>query len=255
MQISIAIPHYNNSQYINDLLNDDIMNDIRINEIVICDDKSDNSNVHKLKELVYDLNLKNNKIKLYFNETNIGCYHNKLNTLSKCTNSWACIIDSDNIIDKSFIDKIYSLNNWDTNTIYAPMWANTFGEFPSQDSSPNLNYSQFNNQYIDSKKYIEIFNSGNQIFKCLINTCNYFVPVIEYLSTMKNYHYKRYKIDCLDSCVLFSDWICHGNVVLVVENLIYKHRLHKESNYVLSKSKMFTHEVEQNILLKLKNHI
>lgn len=253
MQISIAIPHYNNSQYINDLLNDDIMSDIRISEIVICDDNSESSSVHQLKQIVSDLNLRNNKIKLYFNDTNLGCYHNKLTTLSKCTNIWACLIDSDNIIDKSFINKIYSLKQWDTNTIYAPMWANTFGDSPSQESSPYLNYSQFNNTYIDSKKYIETFNSGNQVFKCLINTCNYFVPVIQYLSTMQKYHYERYKIDCLDSCVLFSDWICNGNYVFVVENLIYKHRLHNKSNYILSPSKQYTFEVEQNILKKLKN--
>lgn len=250
--ISIAIPFYNNSNYINDLLQN-IINDERITEIVICDDKSNNNELNKLKDIIFKHN--SSKIKLYQNTKNLGCYHNKLNTLNKCTNEWACLIDSDNIIDKTYIDRLYSFEKWKTELIYAPMWAYTFGTKKEQFRSPNLNYSQFKNEYIDRKKYIEYFTSGNMNFKCLINTCNYFLPVNEYLSIMKKYDYERMKIDCLDSMVLFADWIHHNNKVYIVDNLIYKHRLHTQSNFVLSPSHKFSREVESNILQKLNQYL
>lgn len=251
--ISLCIPHYNNSNYINDLLENTIDDD-RINEIIICDDRSYDNERKNLIKLVQNLNLKFDKIKLYLNNNNIGCYHNKLYTLSKCSNEWACLIDSDNIINKNYIDILYLFNNWNDNLIYAPMWAKTFKDNLQHVNSPGLNYSQFKNQYIDSKKYIELFESNNNInFKCLINTCNYFLPVKKYINIMKKYNYVRYKIDCLDSNVLFSDWILNNNKVYIVENLIYKHRLHNNSNYILSNSKKYSVEVENNILNKLKN--
>tara|TARA_B100000900_G_C20425675_1_gene652820 strand:+ start:135 stop:905 length:771 start_codon:yes stop_codon:yes gene_type:complete len=250
--ISVAIPHYNNVKYIEELLRE-IIHDERINEIIICDDSSKQDEIKKLTKLVLELTLEIKKIKLFINKTNLGCYHNKLHTLTKCTNDWACLIDSDNIIDKNYIDTLFSFDEWNTSLIYTPMWAKTFRENSNESPSPNLNYSQFKNLYIDSNKYIELFNSNNNInFKCLINNCNYFLPVKQYLNVMKKYNYQREKIDCLDSNVLFSDWIYNNNKVYVVENLIYKHRLHNESNYMLSESKQFSREVEKNILKKLK---
>lgn len=246
--ISVAIPFYNNSNYINDLL-ENIINDKRITEIVICDDKSNNNELNKLKKIICQYN--SNKIKLFENTENLGCYHNKLNTLSKCSNEWACLIDSDNIINKVYIDKLYEYENWDINLIYAPMWAYTFGETINELASKNLNYSQFKNEYIDRIKYIQYFNSGNINFKCLINTCNYFLPVNKYLSIMKKYNYERTKIDCLDSNVLFADWIHDNNKVYIVNGLIYKHRLHSQSNYTLSPSKKYSTIVESEILQKL----
>ena len=76
--ISVGIPHYNNSDYISDAI-DPLLDDDRISEIVICDDKSNDLN--KLEEIIIKYN--NPKIKLFKNDINLGCYHNKLNTVSK----------------------------------------------------------------------------------------------------------------------------------------------------------------------------
>ena len=40
---------------------------------------------------------KQRKIKLYQNTNNLGCYHNKLKSISYCSNDWAILLDSDNI--------------------------------------------------------------------------------------------------------------------------------------------------------------
>ena len=50
--ISVAIPHYNNSQYIMDALLP-IVTDDRVSEIIICDDKS--NDIDTLKELLHKL--------------------------------------------------------------------------------------------------------------------------------------------------------------------------------------------------------
>jgi len=242
--ISIAIPHYNNSNYISDSINP-LLNDDRINEIIICDDKS--NDINELENIITNYN--NPKIKLYKNEVNLGCYHNKINTVSKCTNEWCILLDSDNIYSNKCVDILYEINEWNENTIYTPSWAVTFPNEPS----PMLNYTKYDNKYITKSLYIKDFNEP--IFQCLINTCNYFLPVKNFTRIMNNlqFSYKREIIDSLDSAVIFTDWLCNNNNIYVVQNLHYHHRLHDKSNYILSKSHIYSSMVLTNLFNKVKN--
>ena len=119
--ISVAIPHYNNARFMPKTL-EHILNDDRIVEIIICDDRS--KDFDELEALIKKLD--NNKIILFKNEKNIGCYHNKLHTLTKCNQEWVILLDSDNIINKEYIDILYEIEKWNNNIIFAPMWAKTF---------------------------------------------------------------------------------------------------------------------------------
>jgi hypothetical protein len=242
--ISVAIPHYNNSSYICDAINP-LLDDDRISEIIICDDKS--NDINELENIISKYN--SSKIKLFKNEVNLGCYHNKINTVSRCTNDWAILLDSDNIYTKKSIDILYDINEWNENTIYAPSWAITFPNYPS----PMLNYTKYNNKYITKSLYINDFNDN--IFQCLINTCNYFLPVKRFNTLMNDlqFSYKREIIDSLDSAVLFTDWLYNNNKIYVVQNLHYNHRLHNKSNYVLSTSHSYSNMVLNNLINKIKN--
>ena len=244
--ISLAIPHYNNSNFICDAINP-LINDSRINEIIICDDNS--YDINELEKII--LNYNNPKIKLFKNEVNLGCYHNKINTISKCTNDWAILLDSDNIYDKKCIDSIYNITYWNENTIYSPSWAITFPNNPS----PLLNYTKHNNNYISKSDYVNYFNDNN--FQCLINNCNYFLPVKNYINCMKNiqHTYKREVIDSLDSAVLFTDWLFNNNNIFIVQTLEYKHRLHDKSNYILSKSHSYSKLVLNMLFNKIKSSL
>jgi hypothetical protein len=223
-KISLGITHYNNTEYIVDAIKPALLDD-RISEIIICDDVS--TDINTLEHIIKELG--NPKIKLYKNQKNLGCYHNKLETISKCSNQWTMLLDSDNIISKEFIDRLYELPEWNTNTIYAPSHAETFPIEPSD----LLNFAAFANQYITNEIYIK--NAlPNLNFICLINNCNYFLPTQEYINCMNKYTYERATIDSLDSNVLFTDWLYNNNTVFIVENLKYKHRLHPKSNYNLS---------------------
>jgi glycosyltransferase involved in cell wall biosynthesis len=240
-KISLAIPHYNNTKYIQEAISCSL-NDDRINEIIICDDKS--KDINQLKEILIKIN--NNKIKLYENNSNLGCYHNKLETVSKCEKEWAILLDSDNIISTQFIDTLYDISEWDIKTIYAPSVAETFPNY----ISPNLNYTRFANQTITKEVYLKEIEKND--FLCLTNTCNYFLPVKQYLSCMTKETYDRNIIDSLDSAVLFTDWLCGYNTVFIVKNLKYHHRLHPESNYMKSPTRHYETFVRNLLIEKVK---
>jgi len=243
-KISLAIPYYNNSEYILEAINSSL-NDDRVNEIIICDDKSsDLSNLEKILN-----NINNNKIKLYKNKVNLGCYHNKLNTISKCTNDWAILLDSDNVIKKDYIDTLYNIPDWNENIIYHPCWAKTF---PS-DPSIFLDFRCFSNRIITKSFYLENFSNNN--FQCLINNCNYFLPVKVFMNCMNDIKsiFERDKMDVLDSAVLFTNWLCNDKYFFVVNKLIYGHRLHQTSNYMLSPSHKYKDSVLYFLFNKVKN--
>lgn len=232
--ISLAIPYYNNSQYIMDALRVAIT-DNRVSEIIICDD--DSKDILELTQLLIQIN--SNKIKMYKNGKNLGCYLNKIEVISKCTNEWAILLDSDNVIEKDYIDTLYNIQEWNANTIYHPCWAKTFpGEL-----SPNLDYRIWSNQEINGYFYLNNFN--NNRFQCLINNCNYFVSVKAFTNCM-NVHKNKYireQIDALDSAVLFTEWLTTGNKIFVVDNLVYGHRVHDQSNYRVSKSHSYSNQI------------
>jgi len=234
-KITLAIPHYNNTKFILEAINVSI-NDDRVSEIIICDDKSNDIDI--LENILSEVN--NEKIKLYKNEVNLGCYHNKIETVSKCTNEWVILLDSDNVIKKDFIDILFSISEWDINTIYLPCWAITFPGKPSI----FLDYRCYINQNISKDFYLNNFNDNK--FQCLINNCNYFLPSKNFMDCMNKYKdfHKREIIDVLDSAVLFTDWLQNNNKFIVVNNLTYQHRLHPNSNYHLSPS----HKHRNNVL-------
>ena len=241
-KISVAIAHYNNSNFMKDTLSP-FINDDRINQIVICDDNSnDKSNLINIVD-----SFKCNKIVLYFNDNNIGSYLNKINTLSKCSNDWAILFDSDNILETSYIDTLYKIDDWNLNTIYAP---DTPISFPGK-PSPNFDYTKYSNSFITKKIFLDDINVIN--FQCLLNTCNYFVPVKEYLNCMNpiKYSYDRSEMDSLDSAVLISDWFTSGNNIFIVKGLSYKHRLHNNSNYC----KAGTQKYEANVRARIGQNV
>ena len=246
--ISVAIPHYNNSEYIMDALLP-IVTDNRVSEIIICDDKS--NDIDTLKELLHKLACP--KIQLFQNDVNLGSYHNKLEVISKCTNEWAILLDSDNIIDKKFIDTLYKIEHWDVSRIYAPMWAYTFPHSNPNGYSPHLKFTEYKNQAIGPREFLQ--NWSKTTMKCLANDCNYFAPVRQFTNQMKKHYFERNTMDSQDSAIFFTNWLYDGNRVFVVEDLVYKHRIHSNSNYVRSPSRRYERQTFAYILNRMREKI
>lgn len=222
MFISVAIPYFNSFHFIKDTLQH-FLKDERINDIVITDDKSKPEDLLKLKTYVNSYP----KIRLFENNTNIGVLRNKLKSVSLCKNFWIILCDADNIMLKDYVDAIYNQRPWNKDLIYAPSWAKTFPRPPSE----NLNYKKYENKIIDSKEVVRLQHLNN--FRCLINNCNYFCNknICNFVDLNK---FIRKEMSCIDTFYINKSWLKNKKKIKIVPNMTYRHRLHKQSNYVMT---------------------
>ena len=103
MSLSIAIPTFNSSKYLEELLNQAYKIQ-KVTEIVIQDDASDESDFRLIKETVKNFKKYSDvEIKLNRNDVNLGGFKNKYLAVKKCKNDTIYQIDSDNVISNSTI--------------------------------------------------------------------------------------------------------------------------------------------------------
>lgn len=97
--VSVCIPAYNNAAYIKETI-DSILDQTWKNlELVICDDKSKDNTVEVIESI------KDDRIKLYKNEKNLGMSGNWNNCLSKCTGEYIKLICADDMLAKDCLEK------------------------------------------------------------------------------------------------------------------------------------------------------
>lgn len=151
--ITVAIPHYNTSKYIEDAIRIPLLDD-RVDEILICDDQSSDEEYDNLLRIIdsiktgtpisYDVNasLMNEhhggcydvvlemtkvdlseqakKIEVIRNDINIGGFRNKYHVVSQAKNEWVYLLDSDNFLVECSIPSLYNLSDWDKSVCYCP---------------------------------------------------------------------------------------------------------------------------------------
>jgi len=207
----------------------DVINDERISEIVISDDASDMEVFKELKSITDIFP----KIKLHRNLTNQDCYRNKYTTISLAKEDYCIILDSDNKIDKKYIDKIYE-QEWDEETLLAPSWA-----------MPNFDYREYSGVILD-KGNINHYLPLNMLETCL-NTMNYFVNKNKYLEVWDG------SIDPVTSDSLFQNynWIKNGYKIHILEGLWYSHLVHSGSHY--QNNVVRTGDFHQKLLQKIRD--
>lgn len=210
-KISLCLTTYNRSDLVVRAISQ-IINHPNIDEIVIVDDASEEYHYQQLKRLLVQVG--NPKVKLYRNQTNADCYKNKKISVELASNEWVIIFDSDNIINDSYIDKLLTIQQWDSNTIYAPSFA-----------KPHFNYTSFNDIFL-YKGNIGNFSRATG-FDALINTCNYFVNKENYILV----HNDLINPHAADTCYFNLCWIKAGFTILVVPGLEYQHMVHDGSHY------------------------
>jgi len=188
--------------------------------IYISDDCSDFNEWRKLKEAVDKLALINaTPITLYRLVDNIGCYHNKHAVLSLAAEEYAILLDSDNVIDTSYLDALFEVPEqyWDGKTILAPDFAR-----------PHFNYAPFAASYLtkDSIKQ-HIPTMADTRFDCLINCANYVVAVKEYLRVFD----PNFNPWTCDTVYQLYNWLKAGNAMYIVPGMQYDHLIHDGSHY------------------------
>jgi len=193
-----------------------VLYDERISEIIIIDDASDTSIYECLENAVGGMD----KVKLVRNIKNIGCYFNKRSAIHFASEDFCVILDSDNFISISFLDKIFE-QQWDENTILAP----DMGE-------PALNYKSFSGLVLTRENISGLIDTGNMAM-CL-NTFNFFINRKRYLEFFDD----TIEPWTSDSIYFNYCWLKAGNKICIVDGLEYHHEIHKDSHYALHNQKI-----------------
>lgn len=202
-KISICLTNYNRSKMLEEAF-EKVLNDPRISEIVIVDDVS--KNIADVINLQYKY-METGKTKFHFNSRNLGCYRNKREAISKASNEFVIIFDSDNILNTDYINAVFT-QEWDRYTLFAPEFA-----------KPHFDYRSFSGEIITKEnvsKFVE-----RKHFTALINTMNYFVNRDEYLKVWED----RDEPWTADTALQNYNWLRHGNAIHVLPGLQYEHRI------------------------------
>ena len=97
--VSVCIPAYNNAAYIKETI-DSILNQTYQNlELVICDDKSKDGTVKVVEQI------RDERIKLYKNEKNLGMAGNWNNCLRKCSGEFIKLICADDMLAEDCLEQ------------------------------------------------------------------------------------------------------------------------------------------------------
>lgn len=215
-----------------------VFNDHRVDEIIIVDDCSTNGSYELLKnDKIFDpsITYRAGLVKLYQNSSNQDCYWNKRIAMEHATNEWCILLDSDNIISTDYLDKLFAVEQWNSDTIYTPSFA-----------KPAFDFRAFAGITL-TKDNIRHHIDLPGLETCL-NACNYFVNREEYLLCFDG------SADPVTSDSIFYcyNWLRSGNQIHVVPGLEYEHRIHSGSHYQnnVHKTPIGFH---QGILNKLRN--
>lgn len=196
-----------------------------IDEIVVVDDCS--GDFEALTEMVKDVP----KLKLYENPSNYGVFGNKLSAVSHATSDWVMCCDSDNTVDKEFIDLIM-LQDFDENVWYSPSFA-----------KPQFNYQAYIGE-VDLSSVARLVQDGG-LAHCLLNTGNQTMNRARFMQVFEKYlgeradlmmpnlmqlrdnerskEYWRLVFDACDSIRFNAEWIKSGGKLKVVAGLEYSH--------------------------------
>lgn len=209
MKLSLAITTYNRSDLTLKAF-EQVLNDDRISEIVIVDDCSTDDHFNRLTKLCSV----GDKVRIFWNHENIGMSRNKAEAISYCYNDWVIILDSDNVIDSTYLDAVENLE-LRKNVIYCPEFAR-----------PNFDFRELSGMTFDksnAKDYI-----GHRAFEVLLNTCNFLVHRESYDKVYRH----NPKIKESDTIWFNYLWLLNGGSLHVTPGMQYDHLVHKGSGWL-----------------------
>lgn len=235
--ISLVITSYNRDQMTVDSFAK-VYNDERISEIVIVDDHSDVETFANLQFMVNGLE----KVNLFRNPKNLGCYHNKRMAVECAGNEWVILLDSDNVIGVDYLDAIFKNNintedgsfiEWSPFLIYQPEWARPHFDFRAYSGKA------FDREWV--KNYLP-----QSTFCTMLNAMNFFVNRAEYLKVFDTTKEEPWTADSIYFNYL---WLKAGNSIYVTPGMQYEHLVHDGSHYKnnVHKTGNFYNEVVQRL--------
>jgi len=208
-KISIAIPTYNRFEMTVAAF-EQVLQDDRVNDVTIIDDCSTDGSFDKL--VTYFEN--SDKVFVRRNQENLDCYKNKAMAVRYCVNTdWCILFDSDNILTTGYLDTLYNIPEWDTHTIYQPVY-----------SRPHFDFRNYAGLTVTSMN-VSQFTETNMM--TALNAMNFFINREEYLRVWDG------SVDPVTSDSIYFNycWLVAGNKVYMTPGLEYDHLVHQGSHY------------------------
>lgn len=148
MNISIALTSYNGADYLIKQLDSILNQTIKFKELIICDDCSTDST----KEILIAYRNKDSRIKLYFNDKNLGFKANFEKAIGLCSGELIALSDQDDIWLPDHLEKLYA-------NIGDRMIACGDAEIIDKDGKRiGVKLSQIKNFYWEGKSYNSLFH-------------------------------------------------------------------------------------------------
>ena len=267
--ISIAIPTYNSSIYLNFLIKQFGKSSV-VNEIVISDDGSKNTELKNIKAIV-------SKNKYYFPNINFkiienikrsGPFVNKYLCIENCNNELVYQIDSDNLPMLNF-DKFVKydlLPNFEKDNIYYPSKIFQFREYnylsiPASYLFKGTKYKvvlknktfEFTKEIIQNSIEYGTKITNNKNRRWLLNIGNYFVDRNIFIDSMKEgFNFTKEQLFAADQFLVSYLWLKNNNSIKVTKNHYHFHRKRNDSISFEEKertSKNF--EIVENMILEI----
>ena len=267
--ISIAIPTYNSSAYLN-LLIKQLGKSGVVNEIVISDDGSLSSEIKNIKVII-------SKNKNYFPKINFkilentkrsGPFINKYLCIENCNNDLVYQIDSDNLPMLNF-DKFVKntlIPNFEKENIYYPSKIFQFRKYnylsiPASYLFQGTKYKVIlkNKSYEFTKDIIQnSIKHGTQITddknrRWLLNIGNYFVDKNIFIDSMKEgLNFTKEQLFAADQFLVSYLWLKYNKSIKVMKNHYHFHRKRTDSISFEEKDRTGKNfEIVENMILDL----
>lgn len=229
-----------------------------IGEIVVVDDGSEDY------EQLGTLMDGQPKVRLYHNPTNRGVFGNKLEAIARATNEWVITCDSDNQMDRAYLDRVMDADN-DPDTWYCPSFAKThfdyrglIGQYKLEAIARMLDQPMAGcclntgNQTVHRESFMDVFGKYRD------QRADLMMPNwLDLGSSIRQDHYWRLVFDANDSFIFNMEWLTAGNTINVMAGLEYDHAYFSgpESNYARApKEKSQLNEVLTNELRRRSEH-
>jgi len=215
MKFTVTIPTYNRYDNFLSSTIDELLKYDSIERIVLVDDDSFDYDklVHASKNW--------DRVEIYRNEKNLGCYLNKLNTYTHLKeDEWCILLDSDNMLRPEYIDAILEEDKktgLDKNTAYLPTAA-----------LPDWNYDFMSGVLVTPENFNEIFIPCDPQW----NTCNFLL----HSSLARNL--LNTKEELFDDVLPYNRDACFINFLIAkskgnikfLPGMAYEHRLHNHGH-------------------------
>lgn len=234
-KVSISIPNYNRVDVLIESFSK-VLSDERVEGIHIQDDASDIEIFKQVKAILDVLNTThNNKITLGRNLTNQDCFRNKYHSVLGANTEWVILLDSDNIIDTDYLDRLYEIENWDANTIYTP-----------ESAYPNFDFTAYSGLEVSKENVSEYIDKP--MFETMLNASNYFINKDTWISVWDG----SVNPVTSDSIYVCMKWLQTGKKIKILKGLKYFHRVWENSHYRTQNHRTPT-GFHQSILDTLRN--